>query len=111
LRGGSWNNNQKNARVSARNDNNPNNWNDNIGFRLVAHVIHLGESPHRQCLVSSQTRAEVRKTAWLVPGRYDEEIFWWRWKEGEAGGRQGFVNRQCLSRLPRPYVFVIPGAD
>ena len=35
LRGGSWNNNQHNARCSYRNRNNPNNRNDNIGFRVV----------------------------------------------------------------------------
>ncbi|PWB73131.1 MAG: hypothetical protein C3F07_10405 [Anaerolineales bacterium] len=35
LRGGSWNNNQDNARASNRNNNNPNNRNNNNGFRLV----------------------------------------------------------------------------
>ncbi len=40
LRGGSWNNNQNNARVASRNDNNnPNNRNNNIGFRVVAHAL------------------------------------------------------------------------
>jgi len=35
LRGGSWNNNQNNARLAARINNNPNNnWNNN-GFRVV----------------------------------------------------------------------------
>jgi formylglycine-generating enzyme required for sulfatase activity len=35
LRGGSWNNNHQNARLSARNNNHPNNqWNNN-GFRVV----------------------------------------------------------------------------
>jgi hypothetical protein len=38
LRGGSWNNNQNNARVADRNRNNPNNRNNNIGFRVV--VLH-----------------------------------------------------------------------
>jgi formylglycine-generating enzyme required for sulfatase activity len=38
LRGGSWNNNQRNARVEDRNNNHPdNNWNNNNGFRLVLH--------------------------------------------------------------------------
>ena len=36
LRGGAWNNNDNNARASSRNDNDPNNQNDNIGFRCVA---------------------------------------------------------------------------
>ncbi len=35
LRGGSWINNQRNARVSYRNHNEPNNFNNNKGFRLV----------------------------------------------------------------------------
>ncbi|GMV33067.1 MAG: hypothetical protein DYG85_13175 [Chloroflexi bacterium CFX1] len=35
LRGGSWNNNQNNARVSGRNNNHPNNEWNNYGFRVV----------------------------------------------------------------------------
>jgi len=35
LRGGSFNNNQRNARCAYRNNNNPDNRNDNIGFRVV----------------------------------------------------------------------------
>jgi hypothetical protein len=35
LRGGSWNNNADNTRAATRNDNNPNNRNNNIGFRVV----------------------------------------------------------------------------
>jgi formylglycine-generating enzyme required for sulfatase activity len=38
LRGGSWNNNQNNARYAYRNRNQPNNRNDNRGFRVgVSH--------------------------------------------------------------------------
>lgn len=40
LRGGSFNNNQRNARCAYRNRNNPDNINNNIGFRVVAsHII------------------------------------------------------------------------
>jgi hypothetical protein len=39
LRGGSWNNNQDNARVAARNRNNPNNSNNNNGVRLASHDL------------------------------------------------------------------------
>jgi formylglycine-generating enzyme required for sulfatase activity len=39
LRGGSWNNNQNNARCAYRNRNNPNNRNNNNGFRLVSHIF------------------------------------------------------------------------
>ncbi|MDR2692907.1 MAG: SUMF1/EgtB/PvdO family nonheme iron enzyme [Chitinispirillales bacterium] len=34
-RGGSWNNDARNCRVSNRNNNNPDNSNNNTGFRLV----------------------------------------------------------------------------
>ncbi|WP_371819564.1 hypothetical protein [Treponema sp. OMZ 791] len=34
-RGGSWNNNAKNCVVGKRNNNNPDNSNDNLGFRLA----------------------------------------------------------------------------
>ena len=41
LRGGAWNNNQRNARVSYRNNNQPNNFNHNVGFRVcVAPDFH-----------------------------------------------------------------------
>ncbi len=36
LRGGSWNNNQENARAEYRNNNHPQNRNNNIGFRVVS---------------------------------------------------------------------------
>ena len=35
IRGGSWNNNPENCRVANRNRNNPDNRNNNNGFRLV----------------------------------------------------------------------------
>ena len=35
LRGGSFNNNARNVRCAYRNDNDPDNRNDNIGFRVV----------------------------------------------------------------------------
>jgi len=40
LRGGSWNNHQDNARASYRNNNNPDNRNNNIGFRLACVLPH-----------------------------------------------------------------------
>ena len=41
LRGGSWLNNQDNCRAAYRNRNNPNNRNNNIGFRLClsSHIV------------------------------------------------------------------------
>ena len=35
MRGGSWNNNQDNARCAVRNRNQPDNRNNNLGFRVV----------------------------------------------------------------------------
>jgi hypothetical protein len=39
LRGGSWNNNENNLRSANRNNNNPDNRNDNIGFRCAVSPI------------------------------------------------------------------------
>ncbi|MBI1879378.1 MAG: SUMF1/EgtB/PvdO family nonheme iron enzyme, partial [Chloroflexi bacterium] len=47
LRGGSWNNNEDNARCACRNRNNPNNRNNNIGCRLAA--SHIFSLACRQC--------------------------------------------------------------
>jgi hypothetical protein len=42
VRGGSWNNNQDNARAAYRNHNTPDNRNNNLGFRVVcsSHIVH-----------------------------------------------------------------------
>jgi len=39
VRGGSWNNNQRNARCAYRNRNNPDNSNNNNGFRIVVSTL------------------------------------------------------------------------
>jgi hypothetical protein len=87
VRGGSWNNNQNNARAAYRNDNNPDNRNNNIGFRVVG-VVHsppfllwpwtawrklrgaggptgFNRRGFRQCLpmVSWQTEAKQRRSS------------------------------------------------
>jgi len=43
VRGGSWNNNQANARAAYRNNNAPDNRNNNVGFRLAcaSHTFDL----------------------------------------------------------------------
>jgi hypothetical protein len=62
LRGGSWNNNQENARVSIRNNNHPDNRNNNIGFRVAA--FHRFPSPCRKyALIMVRHRG---KTGWPV---------------------------------------------
>jgi len=37
VRGGSWNNNRNNVRCAYRNNNDPDNRNNNIGFRVLSH--------------------------------------------------------------------------
>ncbi|MBO6130569.1 MAG: SUMF1/EgtB/PvdO family nonheme iron enzyme [Treponema sp.] len=39
-RGGSWNNDASNCSVAYRNNNNPNNRNNNLGFRVVRSAQH-----------------------------------------------------------------------
>jgi formylglycine-generating enzyme required for sulfatase activity len=41
VRGGSWNNNPNNARSATRNNNDPDNRNNNIGFRVLcsSHIM------------------------------------------------------------------------
>jgi hypothetical protein len=64
LRGGSWNNNARNARAAYRNNNQPDNLNDNNGFRLVvAHAsVARPANPHeRICCVPVDV---VNKLRW-----------------------------------------------
>ncbi|MCP4468086.1 MAG: SUMF1/EgtB/PvdO family nonheme iron enzyme [Halieaceae bacterium] len=59
LRGGSWNNNPDNARASNRNRNNPDNRNNNIGFRVVcsSHTLRVtGDRQVRPTMVSRMRR-------------------------------------------------------
>jgi formylglycine-generating enzyme required for sulfatase activity len=48
LRGGSWNNNPRNLRVSNRNNNDAGNRNDNNGFRCSREAIRSGASGRGQ---------------------------------------------------------------
>jgi hypothetical protein len=51
LRGGAFNNNDRNVRCAYRNRNNPNNRNNNIGFRLVVSTLFLS-LPKCPCALS-----------------------------------------------------------
>ena len=42
LRGGAFNNNARSVRCAYRNRNNPNNRNNNIGFRVVVSTFFIG---------------------------------------------------------------------
>lgn len=81
LRGGSWNNNGRNARSANRNRNEPDNRNDNIGFRLalartsadasfdqtdiLSAIVRQKENALR--CVSSPVRSPARKPAEAAP--------------------------------------------
>ncbi|MFZ5517078.1 MAG: hypothetical protein ACOY90_10595 [Candidatus Zhuqueibacterota bacterium] len=45
LRGGSWNNNDRNVRCSNRNRNNPDNRNNNNGFRVAVSLASIISLP------------------------------------------------------------------
>jgi hypothetical protein len=56
LRGGSWNNKQDNLRSANRNRNNPDNRNNNIGFRLA----------HYPCQGSELFDLRIKQAWWQV---------------------------------------------
>jgi hypothetical protein len=59
LRGGSYNNEDRNVRCARRNRNNPNNENNNIGFRVVCVPSHASryESNQAFCLCAQVRNA------------------------------------------------------
>jgi hypothetical protein len=68
LRGGSFNNNRRNARCACRNRNNPDNRNDNYGLRVV--VSTFFSQPEMRCALSlSNGSPPRRKMAGHTPGR------------------------------------------
>ncbi len=69
IRGGSWNNNRNNARCAVRNRNNPDNFNNNIGFRVVlSHNIFS----RRKCRTVHGRRSR-QNIGWPAPR---SEFFW-----------------------------------
>lgn len=72
LRGGSWINNGRNARSAYRNDNEPGNRNDNIGFRLALARRGGGCRPMDQTPIPSCRPAGKKRTAaGVLVGRAD----------------------------------------
>jgi hypothetical protein len=65
LRGGSYNNESRNVRCAVRNRNNPNNRNNNIGFRVV--VATFFDRPEVRCAFTGSPPR--RKMAGHAPGR------------------------------------------
>jgi hypothetical protein len=60
VRGGSWNNNRNNVRCANRNRNIPNNFNDNVGFRVFSHDL-------TNLAGRSRFRAEARRSLIVEP--------------------------------------------
>ena len=69
-RGGSWNDDPANARSAARNDNNPDNRNDNLGFRVLCSshiVIFSARCPlHRRFGTDVTDWEEERRRRWAT---------------------------------------------
>lgn len=73
LRGGSFNNNQDNARCANRNRNNPNNNFNNNGFRVVVRAFFCQIKAGNLRRGNLARRGELRKEAKPCPGRCDEQ--------------------------------------
>jgi hypothetical protein len=70
LRGGSFNNNDRNVRCAYRNNNNPNNRNDNNGFRLcVSHTFPYAGNALWLRLERRGEREMARVMPWLFVRR------------------------------------------
>ena len=76
VRGGSFNNNRNNVRCAYRNNNNPDNRNENIGFRVVSH----GFQPPPN-LPRSGGGAVDGKSLDLLPPQHGEG---WGWAQNSA---------------------------
>jgi len=67
LRGGSFNNNQRNARAASRNRNNPDNRNNNVGVRVVvAHDTLTRPEIRRVYGFADEAKQESRRTMLLA---------------------------------------------
>ena len=71
VRGGSWNNNQRNARCACRNRNDPDNYNNNVGFRVVLSHNFFRTPALRAIavrLAGQWMAAEAKELARSIPG-------------------------------------------
>ena len=69
LRGGAWNNNPRNVRVSNRNRNEPTNRNNNIGFRCSGYA-ECGENRRPEPHSARRMRARSLRFRAVGPGAY-----------------------------------------
>jgi len=65
LRGGAFNNTERNARCAVRNRNHPNNRNRNIGFRVAVSTLAEAGNARRNALAG---RGEWRRSLLAEPG-------------------------------------------
>jgi len=97
LRGGSWNNNRRNARVSNRNNNHPDNFNNNVGFRVILAPDFYTAGK----IVFPRKAIGQKKSARFVPcrgGKYDPP--------GNIQKRLNLCGRDCSTlrlRHPQPF--------
>ncbi|OQX06386.1 MAG: hypothetical protein BWK73_30965 [Thiothrix lacustris] len=70
IRGGSWNNNGRNCRSAYRNRNEPDNRNNNSGFRLILAQHAVGMGVNDQIVIQScgQPQAKSKVAGMLVMG-------------------------------------------
>ena len=68
LRGGSWNNDQDNARAAYRNHNHPGNRNNNLGFRALC-LAHIVSPLHKARGSGKHPQAPLRALAGQLPSR------------------------------------------
>jgi len=80
LRGGAYNNEDSNLRCAYRNNNNPNNRNDNIGFRVVCVASHASQLKSEQACLYAQVRNafHLRMTAETAHGEIVQSRPGWR---------------------------------
>ncbi len=70
VRGGSWNNNGRNCRSACRNRNEPDNRNNNVGFRLLLAQYTVGTGVNDQIVIQfcRQPQAKSKVSGALVMG-------------------------------------------
>ena len=103
MRGGSFNNNRRNARCAYRNRNNPNNFNNNIGFRVVvSHTFAIC----RKCSLTKVKLPRLSKMAGCVlAGTLTLYGRWANIEESRSLGRSTSSPRRGTVVSLYPYFF------
>ena len=111
LRGGSWNNESDNCRAANRNNNNPENRNDNNGFRLLRPTSRLFVAAHmcvRRVVLDNRYNHWNRGPSTLGPPRR-KRARWRRWVRSAPdfwAGRAHIKPGRILEATPdAPYFY------